>query len=71
MKLIATHWKQLLSEQPCGIFGQAQLVRAADGRIELRGGSRHDRFDALEYASLFLHDAVFDPACPAPLPERN
>ena len=42
-----------------------------DGRFELHGGSRTERIEAYEMASLFDHDAVFDPICPKPQPERN
>ena len=40
-------------------FGQATLHRRFDGRYELRNGSAADRADAIEWASLFQHDAVF------------
>lgn len=40
-------------------FGQATLHRRRDGRYELHGGTTADRADALEWASLFQHDAVF------------
>lgn len=40
-------------------FGQATLHRHRDGRYELLGGTVADRADALEWASLFQHDAVF------------
>ncbi|MFA6543530.1 MAG: hypothetical protein WCS99_03840, partial [Limisphaerales bacterium] len=40
-------------------FGRATLHRRGDGRYELRGGSPADRADALEWASIFQHDAVF------------
>lgn len=49
------------------VFGEAELVKQADGRFELRGGSRADFIAAQEWISLFLHEAV----CtfrPAPLP---
>lgn len=39
-------------------FGQAQLVRFADGRLELRGGSKEDHGEAREWISLFWHEAV-------------
>ena len=49
------------------VFGEAELVKSADGRFELRGGTRADYIAAQEWISLFLHEAV----CtfrPAPLP---
>jgi hypothetical protein len=39
-------------------FGQAELVTRADGQTELRGGTKADSLEALEWISLFLHDAV-------------
>ena len=39
-------------------FGAARLVAKADGRIELRGGSKSDLAEAREWVSLFLHHAV-------------
>ena len=40
-------------------FGAATLRRHRDGRYELHGGSPAERADALEWTSLFQHDAVF------------
>ena len=40
------------------IFGNAQLIRHNDGKMELRGGSKADRGDAKEWISLFMHEAV-------------
>lgn len=40
-------------------FGQAELLRHADGRWELRGGNQSDRCSAREWVSLFCHEAVF------------
>ncbi len=40
-------------------FGQARLVKRADGRYELRGGTPDDHAEAREWASLFLHEAYF------------
>jgi hypothetical protein len=39
-------------------FGRASLVSAADGRVELQGGSASDLTEAKEWISLFMHDAV-------------
>lgn len=40
-------------------FGEAELVRRATGRYELRGGTPDDHAAALEWCSLFHHEAVF------------
>jgi hypothetical protein len=42
-------------------FGLACLIRVADGRYRLEGGSEEDYTDAKEWASLFAHDIVFSP----------
>ncbi len=39
-------------------WGQAQLIKYLDGKMELRGGSAQDRADAKEWMSLFCHEAV-------------
>ncbi|MEW6304750.1 MAG: hypothetical protein AB1705_14845 [Verrucomicrobiota bacterium] len=39
-------------------FGQARLVAARDGRLELRGGSAEERTAVKEWVSLFMHEAV-------------
>jgi hypothetical protein len=39
-------------------FGQAKIVRRKDGWYELLGGRVEDRFEAREWASFFLHEAV-------------
>jgi hypothetical protein len=39
-------------------FGQARLVRLADGSTHLRGGQAQDQTMAKEWVSLFMHDAV-------------
>ncbi|MBM3823913.1 MAG: hypothetical protein FJ404_13690 [Verrucomicrobia bacterium] len=46
------------SVETVATFGRARLVRAADGRLELRGGSEEDRARAREWISLFMHEAV-------------
>ncbi|MFM8471578.1 MAG: hypothetical protein ACKODH_16710 [Limisphaerales bacterium] len=61
--------KNILSPLGCGAkavanFGQATLLRLRTGRYELRGGSASDYQAALEWASLFQHDAVFTPPPP-------
>ncbi len=72
--------KQLLSAwvntgEVLANFGSATLRRHRDGRYELHGGTPADRADAVEWASLFQHDAVFShrpdrarSALPAPSP---
>lgn len=40
-------------------FGQARLIRLAQGEHELVGGSDADRAAAFEWASLFAHEIVF------------
>jgi len=45
-------------------FGKARLIKHRDGRIELLGGSIHDRRAALEWCSHFLHHAAIDVAPP-------
>lgn len=40
-------------------FGTARLVKTEDGRFELRGGSKENRLAAIEWASLFCHEATF------------
>jgi hypothetical protein len=41
-------------------FGEADLLRRANGRFELRGGTRSDRQDAREWVSLFKHEAAVE-----------
>jgi hypothetical protein len=38
-------------------FGGAELVRTPDGKTELRGGTEADRQAAMEWISLFWHEA--------------
>ena len=55
-------------------MGEACLVRLADGRHELRGGSWRDRQAVKEWASLFCHEATWgaQPAiCWDGAPTRN
>ena len=40
------------------LFGQARLMREANGQSQLEGGNRHDRLAAIEWSSLFLPEAV-------------
>ena len=39
-------------------WGQAQLIKYLDGKVELNGGSKEDRLAAQEWISLFWHEAV-------------
>ncbi len=39
-------------------FGSAKLVRTSGRAYELHGGSDEDHAEALEWVSLFLHEAV-------------
>jgi hypothetical protein len=39
-------------------FGEAQLVKTFDGRYQLKGGTAGDRQEAMEWISMFLHEAV-------------
>ena len=39
-------------------FGGARLIKEADGKIRLLGGSRDDRAAAREWSSLFMHEVV-------------
>ncbi len=37
-------------------FGQAQLIKYLDGKLELKNGSNEDRKQACEWIALFLPD---------------
>jgi hypothetical protein len=39
-------------------WGQAQLIKYLDGKLELRGGSVQEHAEAREWMSLFWHEAV-------------
>ena len=39
-------------------WGEAQLIKYLDGRLELKGGSKENRIEAREWISMFLNDAV-------------
>ena len=47
-------------------FGAARLVRTADGRHELLGGTAEDSRQAREWCSLFAPEVVFPPATRTP-----
>ncbi len=48
-------WQQ--HDELIASFGQAQLVRTLDGAYELKGGTSEERKQAIEWISLFLHEA--------------
>lgn len=41
-------------------FGRGQLVRTANGRYEMRGGTLSDLLEAREWTSLFLPEATLN-----------
>jgi hypothetical protein len=45
-------------ETPIASFGQATLIKKREGSYVLKGGSRADLLEALEWISLFLHEVV-------------
>ena len=45
-------------EQLITTFGNARLIRLADGSTALRGGRIQDQTSAKEWISLFMHEAV-------------
>ena len=40
------------------LFGQAKLVQTAEGKLQLKGATKDEKTEAIEYVSLFMHDAV-------------
>jgi hypothetical protein len=46
------------TEKVIASFGEAKLLADDAGRLEIRGGSKHDRLAAMEWISLFMHEAV-------------
>jgi hypothetical protein len=46
------------TEKVIASFGDAKLLADYDGRLEIRGGSKDDRLAAMEWISLFMHEAV-------------
>ena len=46
------------TERVIAQFGAAQLIKNEDGRYELRGGTREDKMNAIEWISLFMHEAT-------------
>ena len=52
-------------------FGTATLHQSRDGRYELRGGTAADQQEALDWASICQHDAVFPVSLASRLPARR
>ncbi len=46
-------------------FGDASLVRRADGSYDIVGGTETDYLAAQEWVGLFLHEAIIGPYRPA------
>ncbi len=40
-------------------FGEARVFRKLNGKFQLLGGTDADRTEAIEWCSMFLHEAVF------------
>ena len=40
------------------LFGQAKLTQTAEGKLELKGATKDEKIEAIEYVSLFMHEAV-------------
>ena len=56
------------SEQVLTTFGSAMLVLNSEGRVELRGGTKEERQDAVEWISLFLPEVNVRMIETTPLP---
>ncbi|MEO7677483.1 MAG: hypothetical protein ABIV39_12045 [Verrucomicrobiota bacterium] len=54
MKILST----LDSWAVVATFGSAQLLVNQSGKVEMRGGTNSDRLSALEWISIFMHEAV-------------
>ena len=39
-------------------WGEAQLIKYLNGKVDLKGGTKEDRSAAREWISLFWHEAV-------------
>jgi hypothetical protein len=48
------HWAFTLTVTPA----KAKLVKYLQGKLELKGGSKEDHGEAMEWMSLFWHEAV-------------
>ncbi|HNQ73148.1 MAG TPA: hypothetical protein PKN95_06040 [Verrucomicrobiota bacterium] len=51
-------WRRACADKTVIAFGGARLVRKPSGRVELVGGSSHERQWAQEWAALFFHEAI-------------
>ena len=49
---------ELKTEKVIASFGEAKLLADCAGRLEIRGGSKDDRLAAMEWISLFMHEAI-------------
>lgn len=58
MMTMWNHLWELKNERVIASFGEARLMKRADGRLELRGGNAGDHTAAKEWISLFMHEAV-------------
>jgi hypothetical protein len=58
MKILVNGWNERHRLDLIACFGKARLLARADGRAELRGGTRSERTEAKEWISLFMHEAV-------------
>ena len=56
------------SEQVLSTFGSALLVLNSEGRVELRGGTKGDRQEAVEWISMFLPEVNIRMIESTPLP---
>ena len=45
--------------QTIATFGRAALLGGGPGEYDIQGGTRADLFEAREWTSMFLHEAVF------------
>jgi hypothetical protein len=58
MKILVKRRNERYSLNLIACFGKARLLARADGRAELRGGSKSERAEAKEWISLFMHEMV-------------
>ncbi len=58
MMTVWHHIWEIKNERVIASFGEARLMKRADGRLELRGGTADDQTAAKEWISLFMHEAV-------------
>jgi hypothetical protein len=60
MKLKNRFWTRDWVVQEIARFGAAKLVRLVSGRLRVQGGTRWERLEAKEWASLFCHEAIVE-----------